>query len=150
MLFSVDHHRGSEELQAGWPDHDPEVVDHATGPIDTLPWARRTLRDAGLEDDVVLVVGESVDGRPGVARAVVAAVHRRRPWRGGGVGGLPRLGCPRWPWAARWPSTTCSPTPKTAARCRTTSTAAALTSGEFEESGATGSLRLLRRCSAAP
>ena len=60
VLFSIDHHHGSEELQPGWPHHDPEVVDPATGAIDTLPWARRTLRDAGLEGQVVLVVGESV------------------------------------------------------------------------------------------
>jgi hypothetical protein len=59
VLFSVDHHRGSLELQPGWPHHDPEVVDPATGLTDTLPWARRTLVDAGLEGDVVLVVGES-------------------------------------------------------------------------------------------
>jgi len=59
VLFSVDHHRGSLELQPGWPDHDPDVVDPATGLTDTLPWARRTLVDAGLEADVVLVVGES-------------------------------------------------------------------------------------------
>jgi len=59
VLFSVDHHRGSLELQPGWPHHDPEVVDPATGLTDTLPWARATLVDAGLEGDVVLVVGES-------------------------------------------------------------------------------------------
>ncbi len=59
VLFSVDHHRGSLELQPGWPHHDPEVVDPATGLTDTLPWARRTLAAAGLESDVVLVVGES-------------------------------------------------------------------------------------------
>jgi predicted O-methyltransferase YrrM len=59
VLFSVDHHRGSEELQPGWPHHDPEVVDAATGLVDTLPWARRTLSEAGLEGQVVLVVGES-------------------------------------------------------------------------------------------
>jgi len=59
MLFSVDHHRGSEELQPGWPDHDPEVVDVASGRTDTLPWARRTLADAGLEQVVALVVGQS-------------------------------------------------------------------------------------------
>ncbi len=59
VLFSVDHHRGSEELQPGWPHHDPEVVDPGSGTIDTLPWARRTLREAGLEAHVVLVVGES-------------------------------------------------------------------------------------------
>jgi predicted O-methyltransferase YrrM len=60
LLFSVDHHRGSEELQPGWPHHDPQVVDPATGTIDTLPFARRTIQEAGLEGSVVLVVGESV------------------------------------------------------------------------------------------
>jgi predicted O-methyltransferase YrrM len=59
VLFSVDHHRGSLELQPGWPHHDPDVVDPATGQTDTLPWARRTLFDADLESHVVLVVGES-------------------------------------------------------------------------------------------
>jgi predicted O-methyltransferase YrrM len=59
VLFSVDHHRGSEELQPGWPHHDPEVVDPASGLMDTLPFARRTLLEAGLEGHVVLVVGES-------------------------------------------------------------------------------------------
>ena len=59
VLFSVDHHRGSEEIQAGWEHHDPEVVDRATGRMDTLPWARRTVDDAGLEATVVLLVGPS-------------------------------------------------------------------------------------------
>ena len=27
VLFTVDHHRGSEEMQSGWEHHDPEVVD---------------------------------------------------------------------------------------------------------------------------
>lgn len=58
-VFSVDHHRGSEELQPGWAHHDPEVVDRRSGRTDTLPWARRALEDAGVEDNVVLVVGES-------------------------------------------------------------------------------------------
>ncbi len=59
VLFSVDHHRGSEELQPGWPHHDSEVFDAAAGIMDTLPWARRTLTEAGLEAHVVLIVGES-------------------------------------------------------------------------------------------
>jgi MMP 1-O-methyltransferase len=59
LLFSVDHHRGSEENQAGWEHHDPEVVDPATGRMDTLPFFRRTIERAGLEDTVVAVVGES-------------------------------------------------------------------------------------------
>jgi MMP 1-O-methyltransferase len=59
VLFTVDHHRGSEENQAGWEHHDPEVVDGRSGRMDTLPWARLTITEAGLEDDVVLVVGPS-------------------------------------------------------------------------------------------
>jgi predicted O-methyltransferase YrrM len=56
---TVDHHRGSEEQQPGWDYHDPELVDPHTGLMDTLPHLRRTLRDAGLEDHVVAVVGRS-------------------------------------------------------------------------------------------
>ena len=59
VLFSIDHHRGSEENQAGWEHHDPEVVDPETGRMDTLPFFRRTIEHAGLEDAVVAVVGES-------------------------------------------------------------------------------------------
>jgi hypothetical protein len=60
VLLSVDHHRGSEENQAGWDHHDAEVVDDRTGRMDTLPWARRTLSEAGLEDSVILLVGPSI------------------------------------------------------------------------------------------
>jgi predicted O-methyltransferase YrrM len=69
LLFSVDHHRGSEENQAGWQHHDPEVVDPATGRMDTLPFFRRTIERAGLEDAVVAVVGDSP----------VIAAHWRTP-----------------------------------------------------------------------
>jgi MMP 1-O-methyltransferase len=58
-LFAVDHHRGSEENQAGWEHHDPEVVDERSGRIDTLPLFRRTILEAGLEGSVVAVVGPS-------------------------------------------------------------------------------------------
>lgn len=60
VLITVDHHRGSEENQSGWEHHDLTVVDGRTGRMDTLPWARRTIEDSGLEDHVVLVVGPSV------------------------------------------------------------------------------------------
>ena len=59
VLFSVDHHRGSEENQPGWEHHDPAVVDLDLGLMDTLPFFRRTVHDAGLEDTVVAVVGDS-------------------------------------------------------------------------------------------
>jgi len=59
VLFSVDHHRGSEENQVGWAHHDPDLVDPRTGHIDTLPCFRRTVAEAGLEGTVIAVVGES-------------------------------------------------------------------------------------------
>jgi len=59
VVVTVDHHRGSEEHQPGWEYHDPHLVDPATGRLDTLPGLRATLAAAGLEDDVVVVVGRS-------------------------------------------------------------------------------------------
>jgi predicted O-methyltransferase YrrM len=59
LLFALDHHRGSEENQAGWEHHDPEVVDERTGLIDTLPLFRSTIHAAGLEPSVVAIVGSS-------------------------------------------------------------------------------------------
>lgn len=59
MLFAVDHHRGSEENQAGWEHHDDTLVDHELGLMDTLPTFRRTIAAAGLEEHVVAVVGRS-------------------------------------------------------------------------------------------
>ncbi|HEY3531155.1 MAG TPA: class I SAM-dependent methyltransferase [Nocardioides sp.] len=59
IVFTVDHHRGSEENQEGWEHHDATLVDARTGRMDTLPFFRRTIEEAGLEDVVVAVVGES-------------------------------------------------------------------------------------------
>ena len=59
VAYTVDHHRGSEENQPGWVWHDERLVDPATGRLDTLPWFRRTIAAAGLEDVVVAVVGDS-------------------------------------------------------------------------------------------
>jgi len=58
-VFTVDHHRGSEENQQGWEYHDATLVDPETGLMDTLPTFRRSLAAAGLEDVVVAVVGRS-------------------------------------------------------------------------------------------
>src|SRR4051812_15839097 len=93
VLFTIDHHRGSEENQAGWEHHDPTIVDAAIGRIDTLPFFRRTIYDAGLEDVVIAIVGDSP----------TVAAHRPTP-RGlvsteGGRGGEPAHGdCGGW-----WP-----------------------------------------------
>ena len=61
QVVTVDHHRGSEEHQPGWEYHDPTLMDQATGRIDTLPRLRATLAAAGVEDDVVAIVGRSAD-----------------------------------------------------------------------------------------
>lgn len=69
VAFTVDHHRGSEENQPGWEYHQPDLVDPHAGRIDTLPFFRRTITDAGLEEEVVAIVG----------RAPLVARHWRTP-----------------------------------------------------------------------
>jgi len=59
VLFSVDHHRGSEEQQPGEAYFDPDLLDSETGGIDTFRRFRETLRQAGLEDTVVPIVARS-------------------------------------------------------------------------------------------
>ena len=61
LVVTVDHHRGSEENQPGWAHHDPELVDPATGRMDSLPFFRATLAAAGLEEQVVAVIGPSAE-----------------------------------------------------------------------------------------
>jgi MMP 1-O-methyltransferase len=64
LIFTIDHHHGSEEHQPGWEYHDASLVDPVTGLFDTLPTLRHTLDAAGLDEHVVTVVGRS----PVVAR----------------------------------------------------------------------------------
>ncbi len=59
VLYTIDHHRGSEEMQPGWEHHDPETWDAKAGAMDTLPFLRDTLRRAGLEECVVPMVGRA-------------------------------------------------------------------------------------------
>ena len=68
-VFTLDHHRGSEENQSGWEHHDRSLVDAESGLMDTLPVFRRTIERAGLEDVVVAVVG----------RSTTVAAHWRTP-----------------------------------------------------------------------
>lgn len=59
VLFSVDHHRGSEEQQPGQAYFDPELFDPRSFQIDTLPFFRRTLEDAGITGAVIPLVCQS-------------------------------------------------------------------------------------------
>ncbi|MBW1988819.1 MAG: class I SAM-dependent methyltransferase [Deltaproteobacteria bacterium] len=59
VLFSIDHHRGSEEQQPGEEFFDPDLLDPATGLVDTFPHFRRVLSAAGLEQTVAAMVCDS-------------------------------------------------------------------------------------------
>ena len=58
-VLTVDHHLGSEEHQPGWEYHDATLVDPGYNRFDTLGRFRATLAGAGLEEQVVAVVGRS-------------------------------------------------------------------------------------------
>jgi predicted O-methyltransferase YrrM len=145
VLFCVDHHRGSEENQPGWEWHEPDLVDPAVGLIDTLPHFRRAVFEAGLEDAVVAVVGQS---------ATVA-----RWWGGGaalvfidgGHGAVPARAdyacwAPRVAPGGRLAIHDVFPDPGDGGRPPYEIYLAALASGYFTEIGACGSLRVLERC----
>jgi len=59
IMFSVDHHRGSEEQQPGEEYFDPDLADDSGTKLDTLPFFRRALYESGLEDTVIPIVGSS-------------------------------------------------------------------------------------------
>ena len=58
-LFSIDHHRGSEEHQPGEEYFDGRLYDPSTGRVDTYPEFRRTIEGAQLADVVMAIVGDS-------------------------------------------------------------------------------------------
>ena len=145
VLFAIDHHRGSEENQAGWEHHDPTVVDDRTGLMDTLPTFRATIREADLEDVVIAVVGQSP----------VVAAHWSTPlsfvFIDGGHGEEPaRLDYEGWSRHVAVGGTLAIhdvfPDPADGGRPPYEQIyLPALRSGLFEEIGAIGSLRLLSR-----
>ncbi len=95
MVYSVDHHRGSEENQSGWEWHDPDLVDAELGVMDTLPFFRRTIYDAGLEDVVIAVVGDSpivaADWRTPLALVFIDGGHGAEPARADYDGWTPHV-----------------------------------------------------------
>lgn len=59
ILFSIDHHRGSEEQQPGQDYFDPDLLDKETGEIDTFRFFRKTINDFNLDDTVIPIIGRS-------------------------------------------------------------------------------------------
>jgi predicted O-methyltransferase YrrM len=145
VLFAVDHHRGSEENQEGWEHHDPSVVDPRTGRMDTLPIFRTTIHEAGLDDVVIAVVGQS----PTIARYWATPLSLL--FIDGGHGREPaRLDYEGWSKHVAIGGTLAIhdvfPDPADGGRPPYEQIyLPALQSGLFDEIGATGSLRLLQR-----
>jgi hypothetical protein len=59
ILFSIDHHEGSEEQQPGQEYFDPELWDAKTGKINTFPLFYQVINKVGLADTVVPIVSKS-------------------------------------------------------------------------------------------
>jgi len=149
VLYTVDHHHGSEEHQPGWEYHDASMVDDVTGLFDTLPTFRRTLDAAGLDEHVVAVVGRS----PVVARG----------WRsplqflfidGGHSEQAATQDFEGW---AKWVTIGGAlaihdvfPDPRDGGRPPYLIYCRAMDSGQFREVSATGSLRVLERTAGQP
>ncbi|OBK24023.1 hypothetical protein A5634_04475 [Mycobacterium asiaticum] len=144
VLYTIDHHHGSEEHQAGWEYHDASMVDEVTGLFDTLPTFRRTMDATGLDEHLVAIVGRS----PVVARG----------WRsplqflfidGGHTEAAAARDFEGW---AKWVVAggglvihDVFPDPNDGGRAPYQIYCRALESGQFREVAATGSLRVLER-----
>jgi MMP 1-O-methyltransferase len=144
VLFSLDHHRGSEENQPGWEHHEADLVDAGVGRMDTLPHFRRTIHGAGLEAVVVALVGDS----PTVGR------HWRTPLGllfidGGHGAGPAHRDYETWvPWVAQGGLLAIHdvfPDPADGGRPPFEIHQRALGGGAFAEVRAQGSLRVLQR-----
>jgi predicted O-methyltransferase YrrM len=59
ILFSIDHHRGSEEQQPGEAYFDPDLYDPEVGRVDTFSAFRKTIEQCALEYNVVPMVCRS-------------------------------------------------------------------------------------------
>ncbi len=61
ILYSIDHHKGSEEQQPGEEYFDLDLLDETGKGINTLPFFLETLDKAGLRDNVVPIVSTSLE-----------------------------------------------------------------------------------------
>jgi predicted O-methyltransferase YrrM len=133
VLYTIDHHHGSEEHQPGWEYHDTSMVDEATGRFDTLPTLRRTL-DAAARGWRTPLLMAFIDG----GHSEAAAVADFEGW-------------------AKWVSIGGAlvihdvfPDPHDGGRAPYHIYRRAIDSGQFIEASATGSLRVLERVEGQP
>ena len=143
VLYSLDHHHGSEENQAGWEHFDETLLDPVDGRLNTLPLWQRTIADAKLESTVIGLVGPSA----------VVGQHFATPldvlFIDGGHGEEPawadyRLWTPKIAPGGLLLIHDVFPDPADGGRPPYEIYCAALESGRFVDVSVTGSLRVLR------
>ena len=59
ILYSIDHHKGSEEQQPNEEYFDPDLFDPEISRVNTFPFFRETIRRTSLENTVVPIVADS-------------------------------------------------------------------------------------------
>jgi predicted O-methyltransferase YrrM len=147
VLYSIDHHRGSEENQAGWEHHEDDLVDPEVGRIDTLLHWRKAITTADLERSVVGVVGDSptVAARwhQPLAFCFIDGGHGAEPAWADFNGWSPAVAVGGW-----LAIHDVFPNPADGGRPPYELFCAALDSKQFVEDGECGSLRVLRRVAA--
>ncbi len=144
VLFALDHHRGSEENQPGWEHHEPDLVDPDINKTDTLGTFRRTIHDAGLEPTVVALVGDSATvgavWTTPLALLFIDGGHGHEPAHRDYETWVPHVAVGGTLLIHDvFPNPADGGRPPYEIYCR------AIESGTFEESSATGSLRVLHR-----
>lgn len=144
VLISIDHHRGSEEIQPGWPHHDPTLVDPRFGKMDSLPVFRCTIAAAGLEDEVIAIVGASARvarlWNTPLALLFIDGGHSAEPVTADYEGWAPHV-----MQGGALIFHDVFPDPKDGGQAPYRTYRRALDSGAFTEAGHTGSLRVLER-----
>ncbi len=144
VVFTIDHHRGSEEMQAGWDHHDESLVDSRTGLMDSLPEFRDLVERAGLGDVVIGILGDTATvGRfwgSGVGMVFIDGGHGPEPAHRDYETWAPRV-MPGGVLAIH----DVFPDPADGGRPPYEIYRRALESGLFEETDVQGSLRVLTR-----
>ncbi len=137
VVFSIDHHRGSEEHQPGQQYHDRALTDPG-GRVDTLGAFRTTIEQAGLGEVVVGIVAASeVVGRTGTPLGMV--------FIDGGHSSRRRRDLELWSPHVIAAIHDVFPDPAEQGTSPFEIYRRALDSGRFEEAATRGSLRILRR-----
>jgi predicted O-methyltransferase YrrM len=143
VVFTLDHHRGSEEMQLGWDHHDTSLVD-ASGQMDSLPAFRSLMDETRLHDVVVGILGDAVTvGRNWATPASMVFID-------GGHGPIPAhadydLWAPIVAIGGLLAIHDVFPDPADGGRPPYEVYIRAIESREFADVSATGSLRILRR-----